>query len=287
MTEGGLSTDARLISYMTLRKAVGFIGILLPFVLAFVNMVLVSATVLQGSVSGYYYTGVRDVLVGSLCAIGVFLFTYSGHDDLDKWITNAAGVFAIGVAFFPTAPENPSASARATGYVHVTFAALLFVTLAVIALWLFRKTEQGVERKQEKKRRDLVYLVCGSIIVLCVALVPIESSLSARRSQGTSRCSGWRRPRYSRLVLPGWSRARQFSRTSHSHPTSTPTAATPAPTASSTLSPSPTRSQPSPTASQPSPTPSATSSPSPSPSRSPTPTPTPSYTPSPTPSATP
>jgi len=175
MTEGGLSTDARLISYMTLRKAVGFIGILLPFVLAFVNMVLVSATVLQGSVSGYYYTGVRDVLVGSLCAIGVFLFTYSGHDDLDKWITNAAGVFAIGVAFFPTAPENPSASARATGYVHVTFAALLFVTLAVIALWLFRKTEQGVERKQEKKRRDLVYLVCGSIIVLCVALVPIES----------------------------------------------------------------------------------------------------------------
>jgi hypothetical protein len=59
--------------------------------------------------------------------------------------------------------------------IHVTFAALLFVTLAVIALWLFRKTEPGVERKQQKKRRDLVYLVCGSIIVLCVALVPIES----------------------------------------------------------------------------------------------------------------
>lgn len=60
-------------------------------------MLLVSNVILQGSVSGYYYTGVRDVLVGSLCAIGVFLFSYSGYDDWDKWLTNAAGLFAIGV----------------------------------------------------------------------------------------------------------------------------------------------------------------------------------------------
>src|SRR5215831_17495952 len=167
--------DPGLISYKTLRRATGCIGIALPFALAIVNMLLVSRFILQGSVSGYYYTGVRGVLVGSLCAIGVFLFSYSGYDDWDKWLTNVAGLFAIGVALFPTAPANPSASAKAVGYVHLTCAALLFITLAVIALWLFRKTEPDGERKPEKRKRDLVYLLCGVVIVLCVALVPIES----------------------------------------------------------------------------------------------------------------
>jgi hypothetical protein len=167
--------DQGLISYKTLRRAVGCIGISLPFVLAIVNVLLVSKLILQGSVSGYYYTGVRGVLVGSLCAIGVFLLSYSGYDDRDKWITNAAGLFAIGVALFPTAPANPSASAKAVGYVHLTCAALLFITLAVIALWLFRLTEPNGEPTPEKRKRDRVYLICGVVIALCVVLVPVES----------------------------------------------------------------------------------------------------------------
>jgi hypothetical protein len=174
MSHGGLR-DERDVSYMTLRKATGWTGILLPFTLAGVNMLLVSKIILQGSISSYYYTGVRNILVGALCAIGVFLITYAGYDAWDKWLTNAAGVFAIGVAFCPTTPANPSSSARVIGYFHLTFAGLLFSTLAVIALWLFRKTELGTERTQEKKRRDAVYLVCGSAIALCVVLVPVES----------------------------------------------------------------------------------------------------------------
>jgi hypothetical protein len=175
MSQAAHAKDLGVVSYRTMRRAIGCIGISLPFVLAIVNVLLVSKVVLQGSVSGYYYTGVRGVLVGSLCAIGVFLFSYSGYDDWDKWITNAAGLFAIGVALFPTAPANPSASARAVGYVHLTCAALLFITLAVIALWLFRMTEPHRERTPEKRKRDLVYLLCGGVIALCVVLVPIES----------------------------------------------------------------------------------------------------------------
>ena len=167
--------DERDVSYMTLRKATGWIGLLLPIVLACVYMVLVSMFVVRGSISSYYYTGVRDVLVGALCAMGVFLITYAGYDEWDKWVTNVAGAFAIGVAFFPTAPDNPSSSAKIIGYFHLTFASLLFITLAIIALWLFRKTEPKKERKPEKKRRDKVYLVCGIVILLCVALVPVES----------------------------------------------------------------------------------------------------------------
>jgi len=38
---------------------------------------------IQDSISSYYYTDMRDVLVGSLCAIGVFLWSYRGYDDPD------------------------------------------------------------------------------------------------------------------------------------------------------------------------------------------------------------
>jgi hypothetical protein len=170
-----LPVDARLISYLTLRKFIGLIGILLPFALVIINMLLVRKVVMQGSMSGYYYTDVRGVLVGSLCAIGVFLFAYRGYGGWDDMLTDAAGLFAIGVALFPTAPVNPSARARDIGYVHLACAGLLFAVLAVIALWQFTKTEPTTERTAQKKRRDLVYRICGIVIAVCLVLVPIES----------------------------------------------------------------------------------------------------------------
>jgi len=170
-----LPADTRLISYLTLRKFIGLIGILLPFALVIIHILLVRQLVMQGSVSGYYYTDVRGILVGSLCAIGVFLFAYRGYGAWDNILTNAAGVFAIGVALFPTAPVNPSPRARDIGYVHFACAGLLFAVLAVIALWQFTKTEPNTERSAEKKKRDLVYRICGIVIALCLVLVPIES----------------------------------------------------------------------------------------------------------------
>jgi len=181
--------DAGLISYLTLRKFVGLIGILLPFALVIIHMLLVQQVVLLGSVSGYYYTDVRGVLVGSLCAIGVFLFAYRGYDNWDfiNWdnvLTNAAGVFAVGVALFPTAPVNPSAHARDISYVHLTCAALLFAALAVISFWLFTRTDPAMGRTKQKKIRDLIYRGCGIVIALCLALVPIESLVIGAPIQG-------------------------------------------------------------------------------------------------------
>jgi len=63
-------------SYLALRKAVGWIGMLLPFVLMCgVSLIFKSDIKLQ-NISMYYYTGMRDVFVGALCAIGLFLFFY-------------------------------------------------------------------------------------------------------------------------------------------------------------------------------------------------------------------
>ena len=80
-------------SYLALRKAVGWIGIVLPFVLMF-GALLLKDEVIQESISHFYHTKMGDVFVGALCAVALFLFFYSGHDKLDNWAGNMAGFFA-------------------------------------------------------------------------------------------------------------------------------------------------------------------------------------------------
>src|SRR6266853_1706068 len=88
--------DAPLVlSYLGLRKAVGIIGLTLPFVLAF-GRILLQGFGLEGSISCYYYTDMGNVFVGSLCAIGVFLLSCRGYDQKDAIAGRLACLFAVG-----------------------------------------------------------------------------------------------------------------------------------------------------------------------------------------------
>ena len=62
-------------SYLALRKAVGWIGILLPFVLMLGGRLIFREDFTLKNISLYYYTGMRNVYVGALCSIGLFLFS--------------------------------------------------------------------------------------------------------------------------------------------------------------------------------------------------------------------
>jgi hypothetical protein len=161
-----------LISYHALRKAVGVIGIALPFVLAIGDVVLTS-TGLEGSVSGYYYTPMRDVFVGSLCAIAVFLWTYQGYDWRDAIAGNIASVSAVGVALFPTTPEvAPTLLDQVIGGVHLVAAAVFFLTLAYFCLALFKLTDKR-HPTQRKLQRNRVYTICGYTILACLVLIVV------------------------------------------------------------------------------------------------------------------
>src|SRR6478752_8257457 len=92
------------ISYIGLRRSIGVIGIALPFVLSIGALVLFGSG-LQSSISSYYYTGMRGVFVGSMCAVGVFLLSYR-FGWWDSVLGGLAGVCAIGLALFPTAPDG-------------------------------------------------------------------------------------------------------------------------------------------------------------------------------------
>lgn len=163
-----------IISYLTLRKLIGLLGAGLPFVMALGGWIVFQTTI-QGSISGYYYTGMRDVFVGILCAIGVFLISYHGYDRADFIAGKLAGVFAIGIAIFPTSPDVQTTPGNGIiGSVHYACAALFFLAIAYFSLFQFTKTNPKLKPTLKKKQRNTVYVVCGWAILVCLAFITMN-----------------------------------------------------------------------------------------------------------------
>jgi len=120
---------------------------------------------LQTSISDYYYTGMRNLFVGSLCAIAMFLPCCRGFDRKDEVAGMLSALCALGVALFPTTPAAPSAFQREVGRAHYAFAALLFLTLAYFCLVLFKMTAANRILTRKKLQRNNVYTVCGYVIL--------------------------------------------------------------------------------------------------------------------------
>jgi len=174
-------------SYVLLRVLIGVIAVLLPFVLILVNWAVGHG--FQPSMSGYYYTAMRDTFVGSLCAIGVFLVSYDGYDLADRVVTDAAGLCTICIAFFPTTPGyQPTARQALIGDLHLTFACAAFVLLSLMAFrfakrqptppgltwwrrvkYAFGFTGLGDSRAPRWER--FAYRVSGALILACVIVI--------------------------------------------------------------------------------------------------------------------
>ena len=177
------NSDSLVWSFLELRKAIGLLGTFLPLVL-WLGALILFGKHMQSSVSAYYHTGMGNVFVGTLCAIGVFFCAYRGYTkgtgDNDDRVGNLAGVCAIVVALFPTEPSGGiDLPGTFAGSVHVVFAALLFLTLAYFSLVLFRKSDPDRPRSPEKQKRDRVYRLAGYTILASIALIGILGGVRA------------------------------------------------------------------------------------------------------------
>ncbi len=168
------------ISYLNLRVGLGFVGFFLPIVLILGTWSLADCTQLQPSISHYYYTIMGDYFVGSLCAVAMFLFFYKGVDKQDGIIANFAAVFALLVAFFPTNSSADSicqyisiTKTTTVNAVHYSAAGLLFASFAYFCIFLFTKTDPTKEMTAHKKIRNRIYVTCGFIIIICIALIAV------------------------------------------------------------------------------------------------------------------
>jgi len=184
MEDPDASDQASVLSVLALRKAAGVIGLLLPFALAGGHMLAAGARV-EGSISAYYWTEMRDVLVGALCALAVLLFAYRGPDKADDFAADFTGISAVGVALAPSRPDGPF------GLVHYVFEASFFLALSYFSLVLFRKTDRYEKPTRRKLLRNRLYAACGWTMLACVALIGLLSFTRLGEALGRHRPLFW------------------------------------------------------------------------------------------------
>jgi hypothetical protein len=170
------------------RQVIGYLGLLLSPALYCLNRWrLTDGQPLGGpldSVSAYYYSGAVAVFVGVLAALAVFLLTYRGYQNerrrWDRIAGMVAGLAALGVAFFPTkAPSYFTAPTWWSPYMYMAHnlsAAALFSSFAFFSLFLFPKKDpkMGVV-PADKQRRNVVYIACGVVMVICMARIVFKA----------------------------------------------------------------------------------------------------------------
>jgi hypothetical protein len=211
------SSSTAVRNYLTLRKLIGVLGISLPVVMWLGERLFCSAQ-LQPTISDYYYTHMRDEFVGILWAIGVFLVCYRGTRVWDDVISTAAGVCAILVALFPTKPHESAADRCVIpsvisptwrgiiGNLHYIFAALFFLSITAMALFLFRN-------RGKHDWTNGFYKVCGGAMLACVlwmvfGVTFLKETIAVGGLRMGVACEwNWKAQRSAGSPLGGWTRA--------------------------------------------------------------------------------
>jgi hypothetical protein len=165
-------TAGVVVSYLTLRRVVGVLGVALPVVVGVWGFVLQGAVRVLPSISDYYSLRTRDAFVGILFTIAWFLYTYRGYERKDDIAGNLACVFALAVAL------SPNSGTPVERVIHFTAAASLFLVLAYFCLFLFTKSSGHPTAR--KLIRNRVYRTCGVLMVACIGLIALYSAVLTR-----------------------------------------------------------------------------------------------------------
>lgn len=167
-----------IVSFYRVRQALGYLGFFLP--LALILGGALSLGEVEPSISDYYHTVLRDIFVGTMCAIGIFLIAYPGHRRgggewvSDDMVTSVAGIAAFGVAFFPNEGMSPVPAVNSVTQMllghdlaakgHYLSAIVFLSALAYICLVKFARTASPARRR--------IYRASGwTILVMTVATV--------------------------------------------------------------------------------------------------------------------
>jgi hypothetical protein len=153
-------------TYLSLRLGIAVLSIALPVALWLVGAAL-GGLPLQASMSAYYHAGdgvVRDVFVGTLCAVAAGLHLYKGITDLENNALNLAAILLVGVALVPMAWECGDACPSLS--LHGTFAALFFVAIAYVCIFRASDTLSLIRDPALARRYRRTYQGLGVAMIL-------------------------------------------------------------------------------------------------------------------------
>ena len=166
-------------TYLSLRIGVAAIGVALPLAL-WIGALLLEGSSLQSSMSAYYYTGMRDVFVGALFAIGVALYVYRGFSTAENLVLSLAGVLAVCVALFPTQGAGDRSVVHA---VHEIAAVAFSACLAYVSVFRAADTLSLIRDTGRAQTLQRIYRGLG-IVMLVSPLVALAAERVLRPPGG-------------------------------------------------------------------------------------------------------
>ena len=157
-------------NFYRVRRTLGYLGLLLPVLLILGGLGFGA----EPSISDYYHSLLRDIYVGILTAIGIFLICYTGfrRDEKQRFsddlVTTIAGIAALVAAFVPnrgtlnTSMEPQSLTQHIIGVwlsdmTHHLAALVFLLSLAYLCRFRFARTAKPGRRR--------IYIACFWVIV--------------------------------------------------------------------------------------------------------------------------
>lgn len=165
-------------AYLYLSLGIGLIAVALPILL-----VVAGGYQAHDSMSSFYHDTVgptRDILVGSLCAVGVFLFLFHGLSKVENWLLNLAGIAIIAVAVIP----SPGDTGYGSALIHRGSAIVFFVLIGIVAIFLSKGRIKDIKDERKKLWFKAAYNVAGAAMVAVPGIVAILQYAPGSRIAG-------------------------------------------------------------------------------------------------------
>ncbi len=167
------SIDQFVLTYFNVRQTLGLIAMGFPLLLLAGGFVTESQ--ILPSISDYYFSAMRDFVVGALVAIGIFLMAYQGETQVKpNWIDTltriGAGAASIGLALFPNKPHSMGIETFFHAVMDDRISVALhflssFIFLTALTLYCLRIFSRGASRHNRR-----IYWICGwSILGIGIA----------------------------------------------------------------------------------------------------------------------
>lgn len=162
-------------TYFALRMAM-VVGALAVPTVCLVWTALDAGLPLQGSLSAYYYTPARNLVLGAIVGVGVCLIAYRGFAIGEDVLLNLAGICAVVLALCPTAAPGQQQMTLGN-WVHVV-SALGFFGATGLAILFYSRTTLRLLDARRARIYHLVYAgLCAGIFVLPIGAATVAAAV--------------------------------------------------------------------------------------------------------------
>lgn len=168
------------INTIRLRLILGCLAIALPVIVSILAVVFncIPGHIIPESISATYYMApcITPFMI-ILGAAGILLISYQGYDKQDDIVCTIAGIFGLGICFFPTYTElfervgTFQLPVSISSTIHNICAVVFFALLSYNSFFLFTKGSENPT--DNKKKRNIIYRICGIGMIASFILLPI------------------------------------------------------------------------------------------------------------------